>query len=225
MTYCWLTGHIETENIWSCWSASCACLSTAWASNQQPRHCMAISGALYTADQYDLITLNRVTTLTVLTLTFHRRHNSRNKKKLLPRWWLNRANETKVSHLLYRSINQDKTVLTRPAAEKAETRGESHWGSGGREGGYGRNEKPTHVHINVLHSTMSPSLKEERVNLQEEQKPRCSFTICRWKASASPPLEGPIKVSRTVLILLVNRRDPLLQSQGGGGWRRREGTV
>lgn len=106
--------------------------------------------------------------------------------------------------------------------EKAGTRGGSRWGSEGREGGYGRNEKPTHIHINVLHSTMAPSLKKERVNLQAAQKPHCPFKICRWSASAprpprspSVPPEHPIKVPHTVLIMLVNREGPSIAKFGG----------
>lgn len=37
----------------------------------------------------------------------------------------------------------------------------SHGGSRGREKCYDRNENPTHVHINALHSTMSPSHRKK----------------------------------------------------------------
>lgn len=40
-------------------------------------------------------------------------------------------------------------------------REETHGGSKGKEKCYDRNEKPTHVHINVLHSTMSPSHRKK----------------------------------------------------------------
>lgn len=60
-----------------------------------------------------------------------------------------------------------------------EGREESHGGSKGTEGCYERNEKPTHVHINVLHSTMSPSLRKKDPIYRQHRSP----TVPSWSVS------------------------------------------
>lgn len=94
--------------------------------------------------------------------------------------------------------------LKRSMEEK--TRGESHGGSKGRERCYERNEKPTHVHINVLHSTMSPSHRKKGSIYRQYSGP----TVPSWSVSEEQVV-FPFQGLSPWLILLAYRRDPQLR--------------
>lgn len=87
-----------------------------------------------------------------------------------------------------------------------ETRGESPGRSRGRrDRRYDRNEKPTHVHINVLHSTMSPSHRKKGSIYRRHSGP----TVPPWSVSEGQVV-FPLLGLSPWLILLAYRRDPQL---------------
>lgn len=96
-------------------------------------------------------------------------------------------------------------VYTKPKeAWKKEERKKSRW-SRGRERCYDRNEKPTHVHINVLHSTMSPSHRKKGSIYRQHSSlsvPSCSVS--------GKQVVFPFQGFSLWRILLIYRRDPQL---------------
>lgn len=87
--------------------------------------------------------------------------------------------------------------------KKKREREETHGGSKGRERCYGRNEKPTHVHINVLHSTMSPSHRKKGSIYRQHS----SSTVPPWSVSEERVV-FPFQGLWLWRILLVYRREP-----------------
>lgn len=86
---------------------------------------------------------------------------------------------------------------------KKREREESQDGSKGRERCYDRNEKPTHVHINVLHSTMSPSHRKKGSIYRQHSSPTVP-SACVSEERVVFPLQG----LSSWRILLVYREDP-----------------
>lgn len=90
----------------------------------------------------------------------------------------------------------------RPGRKKRE---KSHGGSRERERCYDRNEKPTHVHINVPHSTMSPSHSKKGSIYRQHSSlsvPSCSVS--------GKQVVFPFQGFSLWRILLIYRRDPQL---------------
>lgn len=72
-----------------------------------------------------------------------------------------------------------------------------------RERCYDRNDQPTHVHINVLHSSMSPSHRKKGSIYRQHR----STTVPPWSASEEP-LVFPFQGLWLRRIPHVYRRDP-----------------